>query len=61
MSYAVSKGGGWEVASEFTGEVELVVICITVKIDAQFTEDIVNGQKVNDEEERPEDRALGHT
>lgn len=38
---------------EFTGGVELVVVCMTVKIDVKFTEDIVKGQKGNGEEQGP--------
>lgn len=43
------------------GEVELGVICIAVEIYAIFGKNIAKGKEVNDEEEAPWDRALGHT
>jgi hypothetical protein len=32
-----------------------------VEVNVQFAEDIAEGKKVDDEQEGPQDRALGHT
>ena len=36
-------------------------ISITVDVNVKFAEDIAEGKEVDDEEEGPQDRALGHT
>ena len=58
---AISRGGGRESGRGFGGEVELGVISITVEVNVKFVEDIAEGKEVDDEEEGPQDRALGHT
>lgn len=45
----------------FTRTVELLVILIVVRTDAELMEDIAEGEEVGDEEEGPQDRALEHT
>lgn len=45
----------------FTRKVELAIIRIVVKTDVEFTEDMAEGEEVGDEEEGPQDGALGHT
>lgn len=41
--------------------VELGAVRVAVEIDVIFTKDIAIGKEINDEEEGPQDRALGHT
>lgn len=43
------------------GEVDPGVICIAVEIYAIFGKNIAKGKEVNDGEEAPWGRALGHT
>ena len=57
----MGEGGGWESGVWFTGKIELGVIHEAVKINTIFTEDIAEGEEVYDEEEGPQDGALGHT
>lgn len=45
----------------FTRKVELGIIRIVVKTDVEFTEVMAEGEEVDDEEEGPQDGALGHT
>ncbi len=57
----MSEGGGWESGVWFTGKIELGIIHKAVEVDTIFVEDIAEGEEVYDEEEGPQDRALGHT
>lgn len=45
----------------FTREVEQGVICVTVKTDVEFSEDIAKVEKVIHQEQWPQNRAQGHT
>lgn len=55
FSQAVSKGRGWESGVGFSGEAELGVIRVAVKIYTVFLADIIKGEEICDEQQGLQD------
>lgn len=58
---AVGQGGGWEYAVGFTGDVELGVIRIAMKMNVVFPEDVTKGEKIDQKKHGAKNRTLRNT
>lgn len=57
----VGEGGRWESGVWLTGNVELGVIRVAVKVNVVFPEYVTEWEKIDDEEQGAEDRTLRNT